>query len=334
MNMKKAIGVIGCAAWLAFAPVSSGVGPDPSLQVAELTPDVEKAIKGGLDWLVKSQAADGSWGAQYKTASTALGLMAFMVKGHFPDKPPHGETLSKAVSALVAQAAPDSGYLGRSMYEHGLATLALSEVWGMSGAKGKTDVGATLKSAVTVILKSQHPGGGWRYNPAPTDADLSVTVMQIVALASAKEAGILVPDTTLDKAVRYVLSCRHAESGGFCYQPGGGPSWVRTGAGVLSLMMSGQRDNEAVKTGLEYLLKQPGSIFSGSEQYFYGHYYSVQAMYQAGDRHYRDWYPQIRDALLKKQAADGRWEDGEGIATPIAILVLGVPYRFLPIYQR
>lgn len=306
------------------------VGPDPSLQVAELTPDVEKATQAGLDWLAKSQGADGSWGASYKVASTALGLMAFMVKGQFPERPPYGENLSRAVLYLTSQASPD-GYIGKSMYEHGLATLALSEVWGMSG---KGEVGTALKGAVTVILRSQSPSGGWRYEPKPNDADLSVTVMQIMALASAKEAGIMVPDTTLEKAVSYVLSCREKSSGGFGYQPGGGAGWERSAAGIMSLMMSGQRDNEAVKPGLDYLLAQPGSIFSGGGQYFYGHYYAVQSMYQAGDRYYQDWYPRIRDALLKKQAPDGHWDDDQKIGTQIAILILGVPYRFLPIYQR
>lgn len=331
MRMKRTLASFGFAAMLAVAQIASAVGPDPSLQIAELTPDVEKAIQGGLDWLVKTQATDGSWGSQHKVASTAVGLMAFMVKGHFPDRPPYGENLSKAVTYLVSTASPDEGYMGASMYEHGLATLALSEVWGMSG---KTEVGGALKNAVTVILKSQSGAGGWRYNPTPTDADLSVTVMQIVALASAKEAGIMVPDSTMQKAVLYILACRHAATGGFGYQPAGEAAWERSAAGIMSLMMSGQRDNAAVKPGLDYLIKQPGSIFTGAGQYFYGHYYAIQSMYQAGDKQYQDWYPQIRDALLKLQTADGHWEDPQGIGTPMAILILGVPYRFLPIYQR
>ena len=42
----------------------------------------------------------------------------------------------------------------------------------------------------------------------------------------------------------------------------------------------------------------------------------------------------IRESLLKKQAADGSWADQHGVGTQVAILVLGIPYRFLPIYQR
>ena len=87
------------------------------------------------------------------------------------------------------------------MYEHGLATLALSEVWGMSDNAKLRD---SLKRAVQIILRSQNREGGWRYHPRPEDADLSVTVMQIVALASAREAGIYVPDETIEKALSFV----------------------------------------------------------------------------------------------------------------------------------
>lgn len=322
---------MGAAVLLAVAGMSRAADPGPAVGVAELTPEADAAIQKGLEWLLKNQQADGSWGAQYKTASTALGLMAFMVKGTFPERPPNGEKLAKAVEFLIRQGESHRGYMGSSMYEHGLATLALSEVWGMSS---RTEVREALKKGVDVILRAQNPAGGWRYNPQPNDADLSVTVMQIVALASAREAGIFVPDEVIHKAVGYVKSCHIKASGGFGYTGPDGPGFERSAAGVMSLMMCGERESEQVKAGLAYLVGQPGGIFQECGQYYYGHYYGVQVMYQAGDKYYQDWYPRIRNALLKKQGADGGWTDGQGIGTQMAILILGVPYRFLPIYQR
>ena len=124
------------------------------------------------------------------------------------------------------------------MYEHGLATLALSEVWGMSSRKGIRD---TLKQAVEIILSSQNSRGGWRYQPQPIDADISVTVMQIVALASAKEAGIHVPDHVIGKAKKYIKSLQVKGSGGFGYTGPHQPGFARTAAGVMSLLMCGER---------------------------------------------------------------------------------------------
>ncbi len=309
--------------------VSPLTGQD--VKVAELPPEVESAIARGLQALLNSQHSDGSWG-NHKVASTSLSLMAFMVKGQFPGRPPNGQSLSRAVDFLIqtAKKNPD-GYMGASMYEHGLATLALSEV---SGMVNRADVHDTLKKAVGVILKAQNFKGGWRYKPQPNDADLSATVMQIVALASAKEAGIMVPDETIKKAIGFVKFCNDKKSGGFGYTGPSGPAFERSAAGVMSLMMCGERDSEMVKNGIAYLVKQPMGIFTNTEHYYYGHYYAIQVMYQAGEDHYQAWYPKIRDALLKKQGEDGNWKDSHQIGTQMAILILGVPYRFLPIYQR
>jgi hypothetical protein len=159
--------------------------------------------------------------------------------------------------------------------------------------------------------------------------------MQIVALASAKEAGIHVPDHVIDKAKRYVMSL-HVKGGGFGYQRPSSPGFARTAAGVMSLLMCGERSSRAVAEGLIYLRTLGPSKFTGSDHYFYGHYYAIQAMYQAGEAYYQDWYPNIRDALINRQRTDGSWDRGHdvGYGTAMSILTLGVPYRFLPIYQR
>jgi len=60
-------------------------------------------------------------------------------------------------------------------------------------------------------------------------------------------------------------------------------------------------------------------------------------MYQAGDEHFNKWYPKISEALPKKQNEDGSWGvygRSNPVATGFAILTLGVPYRYLPIYQK
>ena len=332
---------LACLATLvALAPSDAlGGAADRKVQVAHLSPEAERAIKRGLEWLASHQNKDGSWGSRYQPAMTGLSLMAFMVKGYFPERGLYGSKLDRAVAYLLRKGAESGGYLGSSpqgMYEHALATLALSEAWGMTGREGVRDA---LKRAVMIILRAQNAEGGWRYQPQPIDADLSVTVMQIVALASAQEAGILVPLQVIRKAVAYVKACQNKSSGGFGYQRGGGsPRFGSSAAGLMSLLMCGERKSKAVERGLLYLKRMPESKFEKESFYYYGHYYSIQAMYQAGEGHYQQWYPQIQKALLRKQQADGSWAGGRGgdnsYGTSMAILILGVPYRFLPIYQR
>ena len=334
--MKRCILPAACALLLAAVPCGRSWAEASKVKTAELAPEAERAIDSGLKFLVRQQNADGSWGHRYNESATALALMALMLKGHFPERGAYGDAMDKGVAFLLERAKQGGGYMGVNMYEHGLSTLALSEVWGMSDRKEIRD---TLKRAVDVILRAQSAAGGWRYRPRPEDADISVTVMQIVALASAKEAGIHVPSEVIEKALRYVKGLQVAGVGGFGYQGPQSPEFARSAAGVMALLMCGERDSRAVLLGLEYLRRLPDTKFAQANFYFYGHYYAIQAMYQAGESYYQDWYPQIRDALISKQKPDGSWTGGGEEADPcyatsMSVLVLGVPYRFLPIYQR
>lgn len=327
------------AYWLALIVCVAGVRPalaqgDRSI----LTPLAQKAIERGLASLARTQNADGSWGGQYQVANTALPLMAFMVRGHFPDRGEYGKVLGGAVNYLIAMNRREQGYMAASrqgMYEHALATLALSEVWGESQ---RDDIRDALIDAVGRIVEAQHPLGGWRYSPAPTDHDISVTAMQIVALASAREAGVFVPQEVMNKARAYVMSCQDRGDGGFMYQPGQrGTEFARSAAGVMSLLITDRRDSPEAQRGLRYLEQNGPASIVQCKYYYYAHYYAMQCMYQAGEPSYVRWYPQIRDELIRRQRTDGSWTGGQGgepYSTSMAILVLGVPYRFLPIYQR
>ena len=311
------------------APAQAPDDQPGTVKVAELSDKAERAIERGLRYLAKGQQTNGSFSTRYEVASTSLALMAFMLKGHFPRKGEYGQKLDKAVRYLLDRAKDGGGYLGKNMYEHGLATLALSEVWGMSD---RPEIRGVLKRAVGVILRAQNSQGGWRYEPRPTSADVSVTVMQIVALASAKEAGIYVPKNVIDKAIKYVKSCQSKVEGGFGYSSPSNPAFARSAAGAMSLLITGQRDTREVRKALEYLQRLPDSKFKDEHFFYYGHYYAIQSMYQAGESYYQQWYPRIRDSLIARQGKDGGW--GGAVDTGMAILVLGVPYRFLPIYQR
>ena len=70
--------------------------------------------------------------------------------------------------------------------------------------------------------------------------------------------------------------------------------------------------------------------------FYYANYYAIQAMYQSGNADFQAWYPKIASRLLALQKPDGSWSFrfGDKYATSMAILILGVPYRYLPIYQR
>ena len=311
----------------------------------ELTDKASEAIDKGLNYLLKKQQDDGSWGS---VAVTSLSLMAFMSKGEFPGVGPNGAALAKGKDWLLKQAkeSPD-GYLGGTMYEHGLATLALTELWGMTWDREEDDtIQKAIEAAVDVILRSQTDGGGWRYSPTPSGGqDTSVTVMVFIGLASARQAGIVVPNETIARVIKYFHSAVDKKTGGFNYVPAGRSANLKnqsvacTGGGAYAAQLAGERGTEVVLGALRFLEERtPAIIDNGFGHYYYGHYYAIQAMVQAGDDYYAKWYPRIRDALIRRQSPDGGWGEKGGkdasYETPMAIIILSTPHRYIPIYQR
>ena len=281
-----------CAQDLRAAETSGAVGAQ------DLTPEVELAIEKGLEYLAKTQKPDGSWGDRHKTANAALALMAFMVRGDMPDEPPYGEAMSKALDYILKESeAGRRGFMGKSMYEHGFATLALSEVCGMNN-QGKR-IRKALKRGVDVIIRSQGHNGAWTYNPAPSPSfgDISVTGAQLVALASAKEAGMFVPNETIDRAMTFINSCYHKPVGSFGYK-GPGVGYARTGLGVTSLMLCGQRDHPNAQAGLKWLQENADYKEPHGWQ-LYSRYYGGIALFQAGDEPFNAFYDSVRDWILK-----------------------------------
>lgn len=312
-----------------------------------ITPAAQKAIDQGLAFLAARQHADGSFGSgsmyRRNVAVSSLAGMAFLSAGHTPGRGKYGENVARTVTFILDSSEP-SGYIIRAdsaahgpMYGHGFATLYLAEVYGMTQ---DDKVRVALKAAIELIINSQNKEGGWRYDPDGKDADISVTVCQIMALRAARNCGIAVPKATVDHCVEYVRQCQNAD-GGFRYQILQQPksAFPRSAAGVVALYSAGVYEGRDLERGLEYLQRSvpEGDLLRYEPHYFYGHYYAVQAMWHAGGHHWESWYPAIRDELLARQLPDGSWPDalvnGE-YGTAMACLILQMPNNYLPIFQR
>ena len=315
---------------------------DRSDEFVEITPQLRVAIERGLAFLAREQAEDGSYTAERygrHVGITSLVCMAFMADGHLPDRGVYGSHVAKGLG-FVLRNAHETGLIAADtshgpMYGHGFATLFLGEVYGMTGDRRAREA---LIKAVHLIVTTQNPEGGWRYHPRPFDADISVTICQIMALRSARNAGISVPKETVDRAIAYVRQCQSLADGGFRYMlQSGGSAFPRSAAGVASLYYAGIYEDEALTKGLEYLLTQERNLSdTGFGHYYYGHYYAVQAMYLAGGNYWQQWFPKIRQKLLERQSQDGDWasDHGSAYATAMSLLILQIPNRLLPIFQR
>jgi hypothetical protein len=308
-----------------------------------ITPETQRAIDRGLAFLARRQQLGGQQKGAFGTsgypggvAVAGLGGLAFMCGGSPPGQGPYGKNVD-ACAEFVMKCVNDNGYITRpgghdNMYGHGFATLFLSEVYGMSM---REEVGKKLRKAIKLIIDTQNHHGGWRYQPVKGDADLSITICQIMALRAARDAGVHVPDETRKKCIEYVKKSQNAD-GGFRYQvTGGGSTFPLTAAGLVSLYSAGIYDGPEVEKGMKHLMQyKPGGGRSASH-YFYGHYYVIQATWHAGGTHWDTWYPAIRTELLRMHRSDGSWADssvGQEFGTAMACIILQMPNNFLPVF--
>lgn len=349
---RRAPLVLAFALLIAIAP-SAAVGQDalsaggasPLLPDPQAMRRVEASVDRAITYLISQQRENGSWPSGHgdNHGVNGLCLLALLGRGHLPGRGPHRDAVNLAVEHLLATQHKSGLYKSPNnshgpMYEHALATLAMVEAYGYLPAR---PVRRSAQRAIDLIVDSQNNQGGWRYHPGRDDADLSVTVMQVVALRAAQNARLRVPRETLDQALKYVRACA-VDKGGFAYQPKrGNPAMARSAAGTLSMQLLGAFDDQAVDRGLAYMADRRYRPNHG--HFWYMSYYAMQAHFQAGGTAWADWHPTVRQFLLDHQDPEGSWPGYSGkkhngqsrcYSTALAAMTLEVYMHYLPAYQR
>jgi prenyltransferase beta subunit len=327
----------------------------------------ENAVDSALKYLAQSQNPDGSWNAGMRfggggteAAVTGLCVMAFLSAGHVPGEGPYSANIEKGVRYVCSQQQRNglfsSQFGGTSMmYSHGICTLMVAEVVGlMPDRKEANALRERLVAAVQLIRSAQCPvrgDQGWRYQLQVLNSDMSVTGWQIMALRAAKNVGCDVPNSVIDNAVEYIKNSR-APGGGYRYTVRGNITVPCTGAAVLALELIDKtfHNSPDAKDSAQFVTDQirrsPDPRFQ--QHFFYGVYYTSQAMFQVGGRYWSPFYRDYLHWLLTNkespanQQPGGFWnaisnddrQAGVNYCTAMAVLSLTVEYRFLPIYQR
>jgi hypothetical protein len=360
-TLSRIVRISLCLAGLLAGLGSTAQEPLRSAPPTDYDAATRAAVERGLAWLAAKQRPSGAWWNKigYKlyedyqgeegehVGVTALAGLAFMGAGNLPGRGKYGAVVEKALNFVLSCCREEDGYIthqGSRMYSHAFATLFLAEIYGMTRRR---DVRDKLKGAVELVVNCQTHEGGWRYQPIPIDADVSVTVSTLQALRAARNGGIDVPKETVDRAERYVRACARSRGrAGFQYQyhPDYGDVDARvtfplTACGVVSLYSAGEYSGEIVRNGLvalERLMNAEDPIIRGQYHYLYGHYYASQAFYMAGGDMWTGYWSRVRPEVLAMQRTDGSWVDevGPAYSTAMACIILQIPCEWLPIFQK
>ena len=297
-------------------------------------PAVESMYRRGLDFLAKSQNDEGSWsdGVGSEPGVVGLCVIAFLAHGDDPNHGPFARNIGKGLDYILANQRESNGYIGNSMYNHGFATLALAEAYGVVD---NPKLAPALRKAVDLILAAQkrNPSGGWRYTPDSRDADSTVSGCQLVALFGARNAGLGVPDEAIRKGLAYMARCRSSD-GSYGYTSAGNGKPTLTAIGVTCLALAKEKEGKGFASSLEFL--RDNMDFRDQHYPYYFEYYMSQALFHADEKAWDEWNAKNQRYLSTLQRPNGSWpgDKGDAFNTAGALLSLALNFRYLPIYEK
>jgi len=297
---------------------------------------------------------------------TGLALLCYLGHCEFTNSKEYGDTVSRAISYLMNTGLKNGGKMATGgpngnqwVYEHGIATYALSEALTFSRTQKFpiTDLDKLVEQAAGVITAGQNHAGAWNYNYGYDRNDMSVTGWQMQALRAARESKVHVSDLdkTIHNAIKYLTDVGYRGNGLFEYSGGGGKPSM-TAVGTLCLQQWDRGNTPQAKDGVKYiydgLKARDGKGGNGSNIYnirynadysdLYAYYYACQAIRNAGGREWDSMNRAILEEILPAQGGDGQFKSEGGSGTrgagasvdvfrqTLCTLMLEVYYRFLP----
>ncbi|MEW6072128.1 MAG: hypothetical protein AB1726_05955 [Planctomycetota bacterium] len=339
----------------------------------------EQALREGLDWLKNHQDEDGRWDADefmkhdpaddkcdgpghptHDVGLTGLALLAFLGDGNTTQQGQYKATVARGVAWLKDQQDLDTGLFGDAVshdfiYDHALATLAMCEAYFFSKSP---IIKSTAQMAVNYIHKARNPYKAWRYDVPPLgDNDSSVTGWMVFALASGKDAKLIVDPGTFDGALAWFDEVTDPVSGRCGYESFGSASSrtpanehfprdkgeAMTAVALLCRFFMGQdpAKTEIMVKHAELLRRTPPlwepDAF-GCDMYYW--YYGTYAMFQMGGKYWSGWNESMKQAVVDSQrhdgASQGSWNPagpwgyagGRVYSTALMVLCLEVYFRY------
>jgi hypothetical protein len=321
------------------------------------TPASEEAVARGLAWMAAHQRPNGSWWFDHRdgpcgglcrdpgtvgstTAATGLALLPFLGAGEIGEGSQYKKVVDDGLYYLRSRilVTPLGGDLQEgTMYAQGIAAIALCEAYAMTRDES---LRPAAQLAIDFICRAQHEAGGWRYFPGQP-GDTTVLGWQLMALKSARLAGLEVPSETFVRAERFLDSVQSDDGAVYGYQkPDKTPT--PTAVGLLSRMYLGwPRADSRLARGVAYLEKL-GS--SRTDMYF--NYYATQVLHHYEGQGWDAWNTALRDRLVATQSRRGHehgsWyfhdehgkSGGRLYTTAMCVMILEVYYRYMPLYGR
>jgi hypothetical protein len=320
----------------------------------------ERAVERALNWLAAHQSSDGRWDADgfeagcgecggvtevaADNALTGLSLLCFLGAGHTHTRPgPYQDHVRRGLEWLLSRQAKNGDLRSdETLYSQGIATIALSEAYAMTGDSRLAD---PVERAARFIERARSKSeGGWRYDPGQA-GDTSVLGWQVMALKSAQMAGVDVSAAAFKAAREWLDKVRdRSRPGLYAYQPGHGSTPSMTAEAMFTQFLLGLAPGDpTMARSAAFLLENLPNWDKEPNTYYW--YYASLALLQRHGPEWEKWNEAVSRELMENQRQDGRaagswdpvgeWAEvgGRVYQTAICTLTLEVYYRYLPLYS-
>jgi hypothetical protein len=318
----------------------------------------EGAVSLGLKWLANHQEKSGMWSlsgpysdgspGENEAAATGLALIAFQGAGFTPKsdpKDPFTPVVRRGWNALIKKMDDDGKFFqdiqsNQQLYTQAICTIALCELFGMTDDYQYKEA---AQKAVDYCMKIQAPEGGWRYEPG-IDSDMSVTGWFVMALQSAKMAGLEVKSPVFGHIEEFLDSVSREGGSQYAYRVRDGATLSLSAEGLLCREYLGwKHDDPRLNTGVDYLL---ANLPDWNKRNVYYWYYATQVLHHMEGKPWQTWNGEMRKLMPEKQVKSGkergswdpdgdRWgrDGGRLYVTCLSLYIMEVYYRHLPLYQ-
>ena len=331
----------------------------------------ERAVELSLRWMADMQEADGRWssarhgggtakkdpqgqdrldgGVYADSGVTGLVVLSFLGAGYTHEEGQYSSNVKRGLDWLIKQQQAN-GYLGGKatrydmMYSHAIAGFALAEAYGMqSDPNAYPELREAVRGGVRLIAAMQNDDGGWRYGKGG-ESDMSMFGWQLMALKSAVNAGVTVPEETRRGMTKFLQARSLGSRGGLAgYKLSERPTPAMTAEALFCRQMFHVRQSDAASQEAIGYLRQNLPRLANYDEYYW--YYGTLAMFQYDGEPWEDWNSSLRDMLIGLQRTSGphagswdpkgKWSGigGRLYSTALSTMSLEVYYRFLRIYQ-
>ena len=358
--MKKHILLIILTA--IFAVHSPAYADGDKVTTQELKTQISESIARGLDWLLKQQNPDGSFGdIKMNPAYTALAV-ASVARSPLREKYMKTPQFEMAVDFVLGCVKEDGGIYISDWAQNYHTSISLMALAAIDDPKFQKQIESTqqfikdLQAGAKFKLESadQTSYGGFGYRKGFEGADMSNTSMALIAL---RESRLSADDEVWKRAVEFVEKCQNTKvDGGGIYRPneskagedeeGNYRSYQSmTYAGLLSFIFANvDKDDKRVQAAVKWIQDHwdlTQNFPMGHQGLFYNYHTMAKALNAYGEKYItdkngekHDWYLELAQTLMKNQNEEGYWVNDEGrwfetdkiLVTAYSILALNDGY--------